>query len=183
MNYENNKLNDKLNTEKYNCKQLSEELNKYKNLNMILNNEVNDLKITINNQIMEIEKLKKEKVDLNNELNKINNQKKNLNNEILNLNDQIKDLKMNKNSNLSFINPAETLFCIQFRSIDEIVDLAIPCKNTDIFVRLEEKLYEYYPEYKETNNYFTCNGIVIKKFKSLKENKIKNSDKILMNIE
>ena len=50
-------------------------------------------------------------------------------------------------------------------------------------MRQEEQLYEHYPEYKETNNYFTCNGILIKRFKSLIDNKIKNSDKILLNNE
>ena len=75
----------------------------------------------------------------------------------------------------------EKILCVQFKSLDQIIDFAIPCKNTDIFVRLEEQLYERYPDYKETDNYFTCNGIVIKRFKSLKDNQIKNSDKILLN--
>ena len=107
----------------------------------------------------------------------------NLINEISNLKNQMNDLKMNKNSNLDFINPGEKILCLQFRSVDQIVDLAIPCKNTDLFVRLEEQLYERYPDYKETNNYFTCNGIVIKRFKTLEENKIRNSDKIILNRE
>ena len=34
----------------------------------------------------------------------------------------------------------------------------IPCKNTDIFVKLEIKLYEDYPEYKEKETYFVKNG-------------------------
>ena len=88
---------------------------------------------------------------------------------------------MNKNSNLDFINPGEKILCIHFKSMDQKVDLAIPYKNTDIFASLEEQLYENYPEYKETNNFFTCNGKVINRFKSLEENRIKNSDKILLN--
>ena len=84
--------------------------------------------------------------------------KKILNNEILNLNDQINILKTNKNTNLSLINRGEIILCIQFRTIDENIDYAISCKNTDIFSDLEKQLYEHYPDYKETNNYFTCNG-------------------------
>ncbi len=120
-------------------------------------------------------------MDLTNEINNINNQKMNLSNKISNLKKQINNLKMNKNINLDFIKPGEKILCIQFRSIDENIDLAIPCKNTDIFSQLEEQLYKHYPNYKRTNNYFTCNGNVIERFKTLEENKIRNSDKILLN--
>ena len=100
----------------------------------------------------------------------------NLYSEIVNLNTQINKLKMNQNTNLDFIK--SEILCIQFISIDEIVDFA---KNTDIFGHLEEQLYKHYPDYKETNNYFTCNGSVIDRSKTLEENKIRNSDKILLN--
>ncbi len=130
---------------------------------------------------MEIENLKRENIDLNKEINNINNQKMNLYSEIVNLNTQINNLKMNQNTNLDFIKPGEKILCINFKSIDENIDLAIPCKNTDIFDQLEEQLYKHYPDYKGTNNYFTCNGNVIERFKTLEENKIRNSDKILLN--
>ncbi len=106
-----------------------------------------------------------------------------MNNQILSLKNEIENLKLNRNNNLDIINPGEKILSIQFKSIDHVVDLCVPCKNTDIFVHLEEQLYERYPEYKETNNFFTCNGDVIKRFKSLEENGIKNSDKILLNNE
>ena len=120
---------------------------------------------------MEIENLKKEKEDLNSKINIVINQNDIMNNEILNLNNQIKDLEL------------KTIICVQFRSIHEDIDFAILCKTTDIFVRLEEQLYERYPDLKETNNYFTCNGNVIEKSKTLEENKIRNSDKIILNKE
>ena len=56
------------------------------------------------------------------------------------------------------------------------------CKNTDVFVRLEEKLYEDFPEYKDKETYFMNNGGLIKRFKSLKENNINNNDVIFLNI-
>ena len=49
-------------------------------------------------------------------------------------------------------------------------------------MRLEEQLYEEYPEYKEFDVYFTVKGDKIKRFKSIEENKLKNKDKILLNI-
>ena len=71
---------------------------------------------------------------------------------------------------------------IQFISTDSKVNLPLPCKNTDIFVRLEEQLYNEYPEYKDVNTFFTINGNTIKRFKTLDENNIKNTNVILLNI-
>ena len=160
---------------------LNNELNDYKKKNIELNNKVNKLEIELKNKNIELENLKKEKSDLYYKNNNLQNENINLNNLILNLNNQINDLKKNKKSNLDYVNPSEKILNIQFKSADEIIDLSVPCKNTDIFVHLEEQLYEHYPVYKETNNIFTCNGLVIKRFKSLEDNKIKNSDKILLN--
>ena len=56
------------------------------------------------------------------------------------------------------------------------------CKNTDIIARLEEKLYNEYPKYKDYNTYLTVNGNVIKRFKTLDENGIKNGNSIIVNI-
>ena len=67
-------------------------------------------------------------------------------------------------------------------SVDNSINYCIPCKNVDIFVRLEEKLYNEYPKYKDLNTYFTVNGRVNKRFKSIKENDLKNFDKILLNV-
>ena len=139
-------------------KELINELNIYKNINIKLNNELKDLQTNFNERITEINNLKKEKIDLISEIN---------------------DLKTK--IKLDSISPDEKIICIQFKSIDEIIDLAIPCKNTDLFFQLENQLYERYPQYKGPNNYFTTNGIKIERLKSLEDNKIKNSDKILLN--
>ena len=58
---------------------------------------------------------------------------------------------------------------------------SLPCKKTDTFNDIEDLLYEEFPEYKNTKNYFTINGRKIDKFKTIEENKIKNSDKINLN--
>ena len=55
-------------------------------------------------------------------------------------------------------------------------------KNSDLISRLEEELYNEYPEYKEYNTYLTVNGSIVKRFKTLEENKIKKGDAILVNI-
>ena len=104
-----------------------------------------------------------------------------MDNQILTLKNLINNPQAKNKSNLVFINPEE-IIRVQFKSMDQKVDLCESCKKSELFVRLEEKLYESYPEYKETNNYFICNGVEVKRFKSLEENGIKESDKIYLNI-
>ena len=60
--------------------------------------------------------------------------------------------------------------------------MPIPCKNTDTFVKIEEKIYNEYPKYKDYNTYLTVNGNVIKRFKTLEENGIKSGNIIIVNI-
>ena len=52
----------------------------------------------------------------------------------------------------------------------------IVCKNTDMFIRLEEKLYNDYPQFKDYETYFTVKAKRIKRFKTLDENDIQNND-------
>ena len=54
------------------------------------------------------------------------------------------------------------------------------CKDSEKFNFVENRLYEVYPQYEESNNVFNANGIKITKSKTLKENKIKNSDIIML---
>ena len=60
----------------------------------------------------------------------------------------------------------------------DIGHYAVVCKNTDLFVRLEEKLYNEYPQFKNYETYFEVKTKRIKRFKTLDENKIKNGDVI-----
>ena len=77
--------------------------------------------------------------------------------------------------------PGEKMISVTFRIIEKGIICSIICKDTDIFVKIEVQLYEKYPEYKESENYFICNGIKINKYKSLKENGIKDNDLIFLN--
>ena len=60
----------------------------------------------------------------------------------------------------------------------DIGHYAVVCKNTDLFIRLEEKLYNEYPDFKNYETYFEVKTKRIKRFKTLDENKIKNGDVI-----
>ena len=90
---------------------------------------------------------------------------------------EIKELK----SNLPFeIFEKEKLLTVIFNSADQKMHYSLICKNTDVFNRVENSLYNIYPEYKESENYFTSNGIKINKCKTLEENNIKFSDVITL---
>ena len=53
------------------------------------------------------------------------------------------------------------------------------CKNSDQFINIESLFYKRYPECEEMLKLFLVNGIKVKRFKTLEENKIKNGDIIL----
>ena len=66
------------------------------------------------------------------------------------------------------------MMTVNFISSDSKVHFAIPCIKSDIFAIIEEKLYEQYPEYRETNNNFLANGAQVLRFKTIEYNKIGN---------
>ena len=59
---------------------------------------------------------------------------------------------------------------------------SIICKNTSKFSIIEGKLYEEYNDYEEPGTFFTVNGRKINRHKTLDDNKIKNSDIIMLNV-
>ena len=74
----------------------------------------------------------------------------------------------------------EKLMSIIIISVDQIIHYPIICKNTDPFINVEKVLYNVFPEFKETENFFMINGYKINKYKTLEENKIKNGDVITL---
>ena len=104
-----------------------------------------------------------------------------LNNQIKEKNNEINILK-NKYSDDEFkeILPGEKIISVLFTSSDYKINYSLPCKDSTLFVKMEEKLYEEFPEYKETDNYFLVNGNKVKRFKTIKENNIKNGKPVLL---
>lgn len=99
--------------------------------------------------------------------------------EIQSLNERVKE--MEEQTELED-ETTEDRIAITFKSTDNIINMAMACKITDPFVKVEGKLYEEYPEYKNSNYLFTANGQPVKRFQTLEENNIKNSDTILLNV-
>ena len=79
------------------------------------------------------------------------------------------------------LSQGEKLMSIIFTNTSQKFYYSIICKNTDIFFNIEIKLYNEFPEYFESQNYFTVNGMKIKRNKTLDDNKIKNSNIITIN--
>ncbi len=109
------------------------------------------------------------------------NKIKELNNIIDNKNNEINKLKSESSNNIfKEILPGEEIIAVLFISSDHNITYSIPCKNTTIFVKIEQKLYEEYPEYKETDNYFLVSGIKVKRFKTIQENNIKSGKPVML---
>ena len=91
---------------------------------------------------------------------------------------EIKDYSSN-----SFIvtsSDTQNLITLYFESGDQSLSCAVLCKETDIFNMVVNKLFVQKPEFKENLNYFLCGGNRINDYKSIKDNKIKDGDHILM---
>jgi len=86
----------------------------------------------------------------------------------------------NNKNKITSIKPGEEILGINFVSmgVNDIGHYNLVCKNTDLFVRLEERLYEDFPQFKEYETYFEVKTRRIKRFKTLKENNIKTNDVI-----
>ena len=147
-------------------------------------NEINNLKSELSkaNKIINEQKLKIQ--ELQTQLNIYNNNINNLNNNIKNYQNIInqKDIELNnlKNQLLSNNNKIinnfnlDEIMCVNFISGDQQIHYAVPCLKSNTFAEVEEKLYQKFPVYRETNNNFIANGNLVLRFKTIGENKIGN---------
>ena len=152
--------------------------------------EINNLKSELSkaNKIIIVQKLKID--ELQNKINNSNNIIYNLKNNIINYQNIInqKDIELNniknkllnnnniQNNNINF----NDVMCVNFISGDQQVNYAVPCLKQNIFAEVEEKLYQQYPEYRETNNNFIANGNLVLRFKTIGENKIGNGNPVTL---
>ena len=195
----NNILIEELNEEKKKVKKLN---NKIKLLEDSLPKDINlekikELEDIIAKQNIELEQLRnKVNVDNNNYLkaveeneNENDNENENENNNVNenNINnkndnniDNEKDNNINEEQNE---NAEEEIININFISNDEKTHFSTKGKKTDLFVLLEEKFYNKYPEYKDSDLEFIVNGNKVNISKTLEKNQIKNGDNIIFNSE
>jgi len=144
-----------------------------------LTNDFKYNKELLNQKIKEINDLKLQLKNKEKTIQLLNNR---ISNKIIELNNMKYKISNNNNDDLiNVIKRGEKIMAAQFISTDQKITYAIPCKNTTPFVRVEEKLYEVYPEYKETENHFIHSGNIIKRFKTIEENNIQSGIPIVLN--
>ena len=168
------KIIDQINDEKNKNQKLVDENNNLKNAiieeknkNQILTDENNNLNKKINDLNNEIEKLKNRNITLENKL-----EQKNL--EIEKYTSQINEDK----NIITATKLGQKIMTVNFVSMgnNDIGHYSLPCKQTDLFVRLEERLYENFPVFKDYETFFEVRTKRIKRFKTLEENNIKSND-------
>jgi len=75
----------------------------------------------------------------------------------------------------------EKIISLIFMSNNQEIHYSLVCKDSDIFSHVENLLYDIFPKYRETENYFVFEGHKINKYKTLKENNLKNGSIIMLN--
>ena len=159
------KLNIIIQNDKNEILKLKSELQTYKNENEIL--KLNLLKANLlstqNKQINNNDKLMQGNGALNYQLNLKNN-------EINNLKSKIQNNKFNKSITLNDI------IVINFISTDYSIHEGIKCLADETFAEVEERLYQKFNEFRNTNNTFLFKGNQILRFKKIRENQINDKD-------
>ena len=127
-----------------------------------------------------IESLQNNKKE-NSNIKKLEDENKNLKNQLYLKENEINQMKLKyKNNNQNKFVNLDDVMVINFISTDSTINKGIKCLETDTFAEVEEKLYQIYDEFRNTNNAFTINGRTILRFKNLKENKIKDGDSVIL---
>ena len=164
-------------------RKLKEVIEKNKKLIMV-NKNLKEANIKLNMENEKLKELKKEINKLNNELNQIKELKQKMENDLAQKDIEIQKLLSKKNkdyydiSDISALNKDDKIIAVNFVSMgnNDIGHYNLMCINRDLFVRLEERLYNKFPQFKNYETYFEVNGKRIKRFKTLEQNNIKNND-------
>jgi len=170
-------------TLKNKIKDLSKEKDDIKKEKDILKNKIKDLNKEKDDIKREKDILENKIEDLNKEKDDIKREKDILVNHIENLNKEKEEL-INSRGKYSLypILPGERIITINFLNmvIQDVANFSLTCKNTDLFIREEERLYETFPQFKNKNTYFQVSTRGTKRFLTLDENGIQDNDVINM---
>ena len=156
---------------------------------MNLKNTINNLNNIIIKHEQTIQELKSKLYNINNNFilslqNFMNNLQYNNNyNFIQSLQNFIMELQ-NQNYNNSVNKTLFTrsqIMSVNFISTDQSLHYSVPCVGNDIFAVIEEKLYQQFPKYRETNNNFLANGKPVLRFKTIEQNNIGNGFPVILN--
>ncbi len=158
---------------------LMNELNKYKEENMKLKQQIINLQQEINKLNNKLQNANQSVINIQQQQINYINENNNLRNQLKDKERELKDLNNNKNKNKDGYVNRNNIMVVHFISGDGAINQGIKRLPTDTFAQVEEKLYQIYDNYRDNiNNTFLANGIVIKRFRTMSENNIKNGDKI-----
>ena len=181
-------------TKDNNCSKCIRNSEKKSNINIIskentLENKLNELQRQLNEEKNKNYYLKKENESLKNKINYLNNDIKELKDKIMLLennliekNNEIQKILIENdyinNNEITTFEKGEKIISVNFVSmgINDIGHFSLVCRKTDLFVRLEERLYQKFQQFKNYETYFVVNAKRIKRFKTIDENNIKSND-------
>ena len=169
---EKSKINEEINTSN---NLLNEEIKK----NDSLNNKVKELEKFINTEKEKNKEIIRELNDKIKELEKVCNKDNiiNLMEKIIRKDEQIRELESKFPIVLS---KDEKLMSVIFISTNHEIKQSIICKNTDIFNKLVNILYNKFPSYRKPDNFFICNGKRVNEYETLENNGIRDSSEIIL---
>ena len=98
--------------------------------------------------------------------------------------DQITNSEVDIDTTITPINSLEQgeIIAVHFTTANQKINYAIPCSNSDKFTHVVQKLYKEYPNYKNKDCFFLCNGRVLDLNMSMEQNKIKTGNTIIVNM-
>ena len=155
---------------------MNEERNKTKILEekiKALNNTINKMTQDYNNDIKKYENEMNILKEKNKDMEKlIEEQKQEINDYIF------KSINLSNNNQAISFKPGDKIIPVLFmtQGNQDIINYSMVCRTTDLFVRLEERLYQDFPKYRNIETFFMVNANRILRFKTLEENKIKSND-------
>lgn len=74
----------------------------------------------------------------------------------------------------------EKLISLIFMSYNNEIHYSLICKDSDKFTNVENLLYDEFPKFREAENFFISEGNKINKYKTLKENNLKNGSIVML---
>ena len=157
----------------------NEELKNNINILTAENNKLNNDLFKANKIIANINNTQNIPKENNNQIEYLNELIKIKNKEINELKEKLQN-SANNNKSVNF----NDIMVINFITADQTINCGIQCLKTETFAEVEERLYQQYEQYRETNNNFLAKGGLVLRFKKICENNIKNQDKVqLVKIE
>lgn len=169
-----NELKNELKKEKNNNRKLKDDIFR---LNNIIENLEEDKENITDKYEISIKKLKNDIKKLKSEITELKNVLNDKIKEIQEYNFKLNNLQENKEKK-NIIKQEEKIISVSFmtQGNQDITHHSMICKNSDLFIKLEERLYNDFPKYKNIETFFLVNTRRILRFQTLEENKIKNGD-------